>query len=217
MLVRRRQLDRLRRRWLAPVTVVSAPAGYGKTTLLTQAIAANAAAAAGIDCWLTCDPHLAAASALGKALCSAVAAPWTGQANVHDLTTTIVEAMWRRSPQQVALLLDDVHEIPSGSEAANLLGSVVAALPENGHVVLAGRRAPPLQIARLEVEGRVVRIGEADLAFTDAELVEFAALRKVASSKVAGYDVSLWLRRGRSSSRPPGARRLCRSPAWVEH
>jgi DNA-binding SARP family transcriptional activator len=186
MLVRPALLDRLRQRWFARVTVVSAPAGYGKTTLLTQAVAANAAAAAGIDCWLSCDAQLAAASALGRALCRTVAAPWTGQADVPDLTTAIVEAMWRRSPQQVALLLDDVHEIPPGSEAANLLGSVVAALPANGHVVLAGRRPPPLPLGRLEVEGRVVHIDEADLAFDAAELTEFAALRQVARSKVAG-------------------------------
>lgn len=41
MLVSARFLDRLRERWSVPVTILSAPAGCGKTTLLTQAVAAN--------------------------------------------------------------------------------------------------------------------------------------------------------------------------------
>lgn len=185
MLVRERLLERLRRRWIVPVSVVSAPAGYGKTTLLTQAISENAAGPLGIDCWLACGPNLAAVSSLGSALCRAVGAPCTGHGDLHDLASGIVEALWRRSPQQVALVLDDVHEIPPGSDAANLLAAIVASLPANGHVVLAGRLPPPLPLARLEIEGRVVRIDDTDLEFTDAELAEFAALRRVASTRVA--------------------------------
>jgi LuxR family maltose regulon positive regulatory protein len=186
MLERERLLDRLRRRWMASVVVVTAPAGYGKTTLLTQAVSDNAVGPLGVDCWLTCGPGLATVSSLGAALCEAVGARPTGQGDVDDLATTVAEVMWRLSPQQVALLIDDVHEIPADSDAASLLSAVVEALPANGHVVLAGRLAPPIPLARLEVEARVVRIDEADLAFTECELAAFAALRDVASTKVAG-------------------------------
>jgi ATP/maltotriose-dependent transcriptional regulator MalT len=93
--------------------------------------------------------------------------------------------MWRESPQQVTLLVDDVHEIPAGSDAAELLAAVVAALPANGHVVLAGRIAPPVPLARLEVQGRVEHLDEADLAFTNDELAEFAALRNVAATQLS--------------------------------
>lgn len=170
------------------MTVVTAPAGYGKTTLLAQAVAANDDAPLGIDCWLTCDadPTL---SSFGEALCRSVDAHAGSRADGPDitqLTTSIVEAMWRRSPQQVVLVLDDVHELHPGSEAAALLGRIVASLPDNGHVVLAGRTPPPVALARMEVEGRVAHIVEDDLAFSEDELDAFAELRHVTSQKVAG-------------------------------
>jgi LuxR family maltose regulon positive regulatory protein len=186
MLVRGRLLDRLRARWFAPVTVVSAPAGYGKTTLLAQAVTANEAVPVGIDCWMACTPDMAAASTFGDGLRRAVGAvrvlPVPG---VTEVATAVVEAMWRRSPQQVALLIDDVHHIPPDSGAAKLLASVLAALPANGHVVLAGRREAPVPLARLEVEGRVVRVDQDELAFTDAEVDEFAVLRGAPGHRVA--------------------------------
>jgi DNA-binding SARP family transcriptional activator len=194
MLVRQRLLERLRARWYVPVTVVSAPAGYGKTTLLSQAMTANALAPLGVDCWLACESDEATASSLGQGLAEAVGAAPSTVASAGagpeapsrtELAGAVSEAMWQRSPRQVALVVDDVHEIPAGSEAAALLASIVDTLPANGHIVLAGRGPPPLALARLDVEGRVARLDEADLAFTDAEVTAFAALRGVPDARVA--------------------------------
>ncbi|HEY8525057.1 MAG TPA: BTAD domain-containing putative transcriptional regulator [Acidimicrobiales bacterium] len=247
MLVRERLVERLRSRWFVPVTVVSAPAGYGKTTLLAQAMAANAAAPLGLDCWLACGPGLTAASALGEALCRAVEAapapahalevggdpagpagapagltgpagpvgpglavgappgtacvaagpagaaatgPAPGGRPLPDggpatVAAAVADAVWRRSPQPVCLIIDDVHEIPAGSEAAGLLDAVVRSLPANGHVVFVGRGEPPVRLARLDVAGQLVRLGQADLAFTEAEIAEFAALRGAPGDRVA--------------------------------
>src|SRR5262245_18060133 len=187
MLVRQRLLGRLRGRWYMPVTVVAAPAGYGKTTLLAQALAANEAAPLGIDCWLACDPGDDAASALGAGLCLAVgAAPPDPGAGRNDVAAAVSEALWRRSPQQVALIVDDVHEIGRGSEGAALLAAVIAALPANGHVVLSSRGQPPIPLARLDLAGRVARIDDGELAFTGEELAEFAALRGVSGDSLTG-------------------------------
>src|SRR5262245_32674620 len=180
MLARTRLLDRLQQRWIAPVTVVAAPAGYGKTTLLAQAVAANDAAPMGIDCWVTCGPDSAVASSLAQRICRAVGATdvavdipsFFGGAQDHgvaEITTAVADAMWRRSPQQVALVIDDAHEIPSGSAAAHLLDAMLVSLPRNGHVVLAGRGEPPVSLVRLDLEGRVGRIDQAELMFTEAE------------------------------------------------
>ena len=177
MLVRTRLLDRLHARWVVPVTVVTAPAGYGKTTLLAQAVAANEAAPMGIDCWVTCTPDSAIASSLAQRICRAVGASdvsvdipsffgGTHDTGIAEITTAVAEAMWRRSPQQVALIIDDAHEIPPGSAAAQLLGAVVTSLPGNGHVVLAGRGDSPVPLTRLDVEGRVARMDQAELMFT---------------------------------------------------
>jgi DNA-binding SARP family transcriptional activator len=197
MLERPRLLDRLRGRWFTRVTVVTAPAGYGKTTLLTQAIDANRAVPLGVDCWLACGSGGSGGSAaggapgsvtlLGSALCQAVGAArqLARVGGVSDVATAVSEAVWRRSPDHVALVIDDVHEIPAGSEAAALLTALVDALPANGHLVLAGRLPPPVPLARLDVEGRVLRLDESDLAFTDEELAEFAALRTVEPAQLA--------------------------------
>ena len=55
-LERRRLLDRLEARWQHPVTVVVAGAGFGKSTLLAQAVRANALEPKGIDVWHGCTP-----------------------------------------------------------------------------------------------------------------------------------------------------------------
>jgi DNA-binding SARP family transcriptional activator len=188
MLVRERLLDRVRSRWFVPVTVIEAPAGYGKSTLLGQALAANADAPLGIDCFLACGTDAAAASALGAALLRAVDAPGPGRAgdaDVAEVAAAVSEALLRRSPQQVCLVVDDVHEIPAGSEASELLRAVVAGLPDNAHAVLAGRTPPPVPLARLDAAGEVVHIVEDDLAFTADEVAEFAALRGAPAERLA--------------------------------
>ncbi|HEY8545867.1 MAG TPA: BTAD domain-containing putative transcriptional regulator [Acidimicrobiales bacterium] len=189
-LVRERLLERLDGRFTHRVTVVSAPAGMGKTTLLAQAVEVYEGSDRRIDRWLSCGPDDAAASRLAEGLCQAVGAPpvvpLTPGAAVDVAVDAIVEAIWHRSPAEVCLVLDDVHEIPAGSSGADLLARLVAALPGNGHVVLAGRGAPPVPLARLEVRGAVVRIGEPDLLFTPDEVEAFAAQRGVAAERVEG-------------------------------
>jgi ATP/maltotriose-dependent transcriptional regulator MalT len=109
MLVRPRLLERLGARWYVPVVVVSAPAGYAKTTLLSQAVAANAVAPLGVDCWLACGPDDAAASSLGEGLARAVGAaastalsgPTAPDAESGtDLAVAVSEAMWQRTSSE---------------------------------------------------------------------------------------------------------------------
>ena len=105
-------------------------------------------------------------------------APDDGEADVAALADALVDAMWRRSPRQVCLVVDDVHEVGDG-DAAALLAALAAALPANGHLVLSGRADPPVPLARLAAQGLVERLDEADLAFADEDLAAFAALRAV--------------------------------------
>ena len=66
MLVRPRLLATLRGRFDRRVTVVVAGPGFGKTTLLAQALSENRLDPLGIDHWVTCEPDDAAASVLGE-------------------------------------------------------------------------------------------------------------------------------------------------------
>jgi hypothetical protein len=75
LLVRERLLDLLALRWSVRAITLSAAAGYGKTTLLAQAVAANAGAPRLVDLSLSCGAAGDAAPALGDLLRRAVGAP----------------------------------------------------------------------------------------------------------------------------------------------
>jgi DNA-binding SARP family transcriptional activator len=186
MVARARLVEQLRGRFTWPVTAVTAPAGFGKSTLLTQAIAENRLVPAGTDCFVAVRAEHGAASALADALLRAAgvepAGRWRGGG---DLVGGVVDAVGQRSPEPMALVLDDAHEIPADSSGADLLRELVTRLPGNGHVVVAGREPLCLSLARLDVAGRLLHLDERDLAFTADELARFAAARGVPAAALA--------------------------------
>jgi LuxR family transcriptional regulator, maltose regulon positive regulatory protein len=164
------------------VTVVVAGAGFGKSTLLAQALEENALAPRGDDCWLGCGSGDDVAAHLAEGLAMALGADPTRVreptgADPPALGSALAHEIWQRSPRQVCLVLDDVHEVRAGSGGAELLTALVDSLPGNGHLVLSGRANPPVPLARLATQGRVERLGEADLAFDGDDLEAFAELR----------------------------------------
>jgi len=171
--------------------VIVAGAGFGKSSLLAQALDENALAPRGDDCWLGCGPGDDDPRRLADGLATALDADVgllrePGEVDPSDLGTTLAAEVWQRSPRQVCLVLDDVHEIAPASGAASLVAGLVDALPANGHVVLSGRHEPPVPLARLVAQGRVERLVEGDLAFADDELASLAALRGVAADRLGG-------------------------------
>jgi ATP/maltotriose-dependent transcriptional regulator MalT len=72
VLLRPRLLAELLRRWDTRVVCVTAPAGFGKTTLLAQAVHENGLARRGEDAWLSCLPGDAVASQLIEGLAGAL-------------------------------------------------------------------------------------------------------------------------------------------------
>jgi LuxR family transcriptional regulator, maltose regulon positive regulatory protein len=168
--VRPRLLGALVRRFDVPLVVIEAAGGFGKSTLLAQALQENRLAPRGRDAWLTCEP----ADASARSLLGGIVSTLGGSVGPDIDVMSAAEAIWSASPVEVALVLDDVHVIEPGSEGEEALAGVLAALPANGHLVLAGRRLPALSMARLAAQDRLVRIGEDDLRFTDGELEEYA-------------------------------------------
>src|SRR5215470_7586551 len=170
---RLRLVHLLEGRWDRAVTLLVAGPGFGKTTVLAQAVRAHQVAPRGIDVWVSCeaaheDP-VRFATALLDAMSGSGRARRPGRRAAPG-SREVVDALIRRAPLEVCLLLDDVHEIPPGSPGAAFLREVARTLPATAHLVLSGREAPDVPLARREATGEVIRITDQDLAFTDVEV-----------------------------------------------
>ena len=160
-------------RWDRPVTLLVAGPGFGKTTALAQAVRAHQAAPRGIDVWVSCEAAYEDPVCFATALLDAMSVG--GRARESGLRAApgprdVVGALIRRAPLEVCLLLDDVHEIPPGSPGAAFLREVARTLPATAHLVLSGREAPDVPLARREATGEVIKITDEDLAFTEVEV-----------------------------------------------
>lgn len=170
--------------WQRRLTLISAPAGYGKTTLAAAWVDAGQIPTA----WLSLDrgdndrrcflAYLFAALER-VVLCEGVepGLPLGGlpeDALVTRGTSALVHFLnvCAACPEPFVLALDDYHLIRDGAihEAVAFL---LNHLPPQMHVLLATRADPPLPVARLRGQGQVTEIRQADLRFTQAEAQAF--------------------------------------------
>jgi LuxR family maltose regulon positive regulatory protein len=183
-------IERLARGDPHPIVSVVAPAGYGKTTLLSQWAEANGQAFA----WVSVeepdnDPKVLltyVAEALdevepvGERVFAALASPGS---SVPGSVVPRLGAAFSSMTSPVALVLDDVHLLRN-SECRAALSVLADHVPGGSRLVLAGRDEPPLRVARLRAEGRLLEIGPRDLSLS---LAEAASLLRGAGV-VAGQD-----------------------------
>lgn len=179
VLERRRALEILSGVLERKLAIVSAPAGYGKTTVLAQlhgALAARGAATA----WLTLDSddRLEKRFLAGTVIALArVSRPFgrlveaAGQyfQGIPEATvrSAILQACARTS-QHIVLLLDDYDAVPDHA-LGPLLEFLLERMPANLHLVLAARSMPRLPIATLTAREEVIQIGVDDLRFAADE------------------------------------------------
>jgi LuxR family maltose regulon positive regulatory protein len=168
-------LDRLRQGRSFPVMSVVAPAGYGKTTLLAQWAEGNGQAFA----WVSLDERdndpkvlltyvaeaLNAVEPIGQRVFDALASP--GSSVPGSVVPRLGSALASMT-SPVALVLDDVHVLHD-PECRAAMPVLAGHVPGGSQLVLAGRDPPPLPIARLRAEGKLMEIGPGDLALTLAE------------------------------------------------
>ncbi|NUT94114.1 MAG: AAA family ATPase [Saccharothrix sp.] len=159
-----------------PVTVVTGPAGAGKTTALAMWARRPET---GRVAWVTLDAHDNTApylwSAVREALAEAVGgdAPDLPPPAGPDFPALLIAAL-DHLPAPVHLVVDDVHLLHDRT-ALRGLELLVRHTPEPLRLLLAGRHVPPLRLSRLRLEGRLRVVGERDLAFTRAETEELLA------------------------------------------
>ncbi|MEO1062517.1 MAG: hypothetical protein AAFZ07_13955, partial [Actinomycetota bacterium] len=170
-LVRRRLEDVLAGRWHRRLTLVRAGAGFGKTTLLAQAVRRNAVRPAGIDLWLGCSPSDADGSRFAASLAGLVGDD-EDLDELDDVALHIADTVAGRSPTAICLVLDDAHHLRPGSGGAAVLDRLLEEAPDNLHLVLSGRAEPAIALSRLRASGELVELTEADLALDEAEEAE---------------------------------------------
>lgn len=186
--VSRPRLDEILNRGLdAPVTVVSAPAGFGKTTLLSSRF--NAWVQVGWTdesrsvAWVSLTAHDRQPASFWSYVLQALdrAAPGSataglallqaGQAPVEAALTTVVNEL-SVHPGEVVLVLDDYH-LADGPDIAEAMTFLLDHLPPQLRLVFSTRADPGLPLSRFRARGELVEVRAADLRFTTNEVTAY--------------------------------------------
>jgi LuxR family maltose regulon positive regulatory protein len=174
--VRPRLHERLTGNASTRLTVVTAPAGWGKTTLLSQW--AHDPGDPRQVAWVSLDEAddepvrfwtyaLMALQTLGLGAGSLAVLGGQG-ADPVDLAVPMLLNELESTTEQVVLVLDDYHTLtdPGVHESVEFL---LAYLPASLRLVLAGRFDPPLALARMRARGDLTEVRAPDLCFSSGE------------------------------------------------
>ena len=177
------------------LTLVSAPAGFGKTTLVGEWVAGCGRPVA----WLSLDDgdsdpgrflaYLVAAlqtvaPGIGEGISTVLQSPEppplesTLTALLNDITTI---------PSDVVLVLDDYHVLDA-KPVDDALTFLIEHLPPQVHLVIATREDPSLPLSRLRVRGQLTELRGADLRFTLFEASAF--LNQVMALALTGEEIA---------------------------
>jgi LuxR family maltose regulon positive regulatory protein len=177
------------------LTLVSAPAGYGKTTLLSEWIAGTGRPAA----WLSLDEsdndpvrfetYVVGAlqqveANLGRGIPDALRSPQ--RPPIETLLTALINQIDALAGHLV-FVLDDYHVVTT-CPIHNALALMVDNLPLQLQLVIASRADLPLPLARLRGRGQLTELRQSDLRFSPAEAAAF--LKRVSGRDPTAQDVS---------------------------
>ena len=177
------------------LTLISAPAGFGKTTLVSEWIASYGGQVA----WLSLDESDSDPTRFLTYLVAALqsVAPNIGEGilsilqdsqplQIEPLLTALLNEIIA-TPNKVILVLDDYHMVDAG-EIDNALNFIIEHLPPQLHVVITTREDPALPLARLRARGQLTELRVADLRFIPSEAAEF--LNQVMNLDISEEDVA---------------------------
>jgi LuxR family transcriptional regulator, maltose regulon positive regulatory protein len=167
-------VNRLRAATSSTVVTLTAPAGYGKTTLLAQWAARDSRPFA----WVSIDDrdndpvvllrHFAASLGrfvpLQRRVQQSLGSP---RPSALGSTLTHLAAVLRSAPP-IVVVLDDCNLIRS-RDSLNVVSTLLDAAANGSIVVLSGRAAPRLRVARIRAAGSLLELGVDDLALTNRE------------------------------------------------
>jgi LuxR family maltose regulon positive regulatory protein len=162
-----------------PLTLLSAPAGFGKTQLLAE----WAAESAYVIAWLTLSPedndyvrffrYLSSAfqevePRLSEAILDYLQ---TAESSRLEMGTLIINEI-STIPKDLVLVMDEFHALENSS-IITAFDFILKNLPPNLHLVIASRSEPALDLALLRARGQVTEVGADDLRLTHEEIGQF--------------------------------------------
>src|SRR5437763_14952130 len=192
---RPRLLERLNEGLQRKLTLISAPAGFGKTTLVSEWVE-------GIErptAWLSLDEG---DNDPTRFLTYLVAALQTIAANIGEGVLGVLQSSQlppseailtallneiTTLPDNFVLVLDDYHVLDA-KPVDIALTYLVEHLPPQMHLVIATREAPQLPLALLRAQGHLTELRAADLRFTASEAAEF--LNQVMGLNLSAQDIA---------------------------
>ena len=166
------------------LTLISAPAGYGKTTLATT-LAHTASDLA--FAWLSLDEEdnnptafliafVAAIQKLnpdfGRSVHALLGNQATPNLDAKRTMALLINDVLETIPDPFVLVLDDLHYITE-TAVFQALDYLLAHLPSQMHIMITTRVDPPLALARLRARGQLMELGPPDLRFTLDETADF--------------------------------------------
>ncbi len=171
------------------LTLVCAPTGYGKTTLVSEWVhqyveESKGASLSGRFVWLTLDQGdndlarfiaylVAALGQLGESLGQGTLATLqaTRAPSAHVLATLLINDLAALADPYV-VILDDYQAI-TAQAIHDFMGYLIDHQPECMHLVVISRADPSLPLARLRARGQLAEVRQLDLALTTAETAEY--------------------------------------------
>ena len=182
VLPRSRLTEQLEQGARSKLTLISAPAGFGKTTLLADWLAAARADRRSVA-WLSLDLGDNESRSFWTYVVAALqtAAPGLGERTrtlldppetpIGVVLTTLLNEL-SAVPDDSLLVLDDYHVIDA-PEIQDEVAFLLDHLPPRMHLIIATRADPALPLARLRARGDLVEIRAADLRFTANEAAAY--------------------------------------------
>ncbi|MCB8924097.1 MAG: helix-turn-helix transcriptional regulator [Ardenticatenaceae bacterium] len=209
------------------LTLISAPAGFGKTTLISEWIAAEEWPTA----WLSLDEGDAdpirfltyfvaalqrVAPEIGHTILAGLQSPQPPP--VASILTNLLNEI-AAMPQDVLFVLDDYHRVEAKA-VDEALAFLLEHLPPTLHLVITTREDPQLQLPRLRARGLLTELRAADLRFTEVEAAVFlneamnldlspadvASLEARTEGWIAGLQLAALALQGHAAQSGPGER-----------
>ena len=167
------------------VTVISAPPGSGKTSLL-RAWADRSTDRRRVA-FVSVDRDQQDAQRFWCAVLHAIRGPAcsvdpaaTAALDDHRVLDSVLSALGEHA-EPVVLIVDDLHELRSADAVAQL-EHLLATLPSSARVVLSSRRDPSIRLHQLRLAGELAEIRAGDLQFSERETRELLATSAISLS-----------------------------------